>query len=135
MECAAMKRSSLIPLLAMTMVAGPLAAADNQSASADKAAFNTSCRTCHSTKEGDNRLGPSLSSIIGAKAGTRQGYPNYSAAMKGSGITWDEQTLDKFIANPDSVVPNNNMKPFGGVPDANVRKKIIDALKSGAGEG
>ena len=30
--------------------------------------FNNSCRTCHSTKEGDNRLGPHLEKIIGRKA-------------------------------------------------------------------
>lgn len=102
---------------------------------ADQAAFNSNCRQCHSAKEGDNRLGPSLAGIVGAKAGTRQGYPNYSQAMKSSGVTWDEATLDKFIANPESVVPNNNMKPFGGVPDPAVRKKIIEGLKSGDGEG
>jgi cytochrome c len=99
---------------------------------ADQAAFNTHCRTCHSAKPGDNRLGPSLAGIVGAKAGTRQGYANYSQAMKSSGITWDEDTLDKFIANTESVVPNNNMKPFAGVPDPAVRKKIIEGLKSGA---
>jgi cytochrome c len=117
--------------LVASALAGPLASAADapQTASADKAAFNNNCRTCHSPKEGDNRLGPSLGEIIGAKAGTRPGYPNYSQALKSSGITWDEQTLDRFIANPDEVIPNNNMKPFKGVPDANVRKKIIASLK------
>ena len=97
------------------------------------AAFNNNCRTCHSTKEGDNRLGPSLSHIVGSKAAARSGYANYSQAMKTAGITWDEQTLDRFIANPESVVPNNNMKPFKGVPDAAVRKAIIEYLKAGSG--
>jgi hypothetical protein len=32
--------------------------------------FNNLCRTCHSTKEGDNRLGPHLHRIIGRKAVT-----------------------------------------------------------------
>jgi cytochrome c len=98
-----------------------------------QAAFNNNCRTCHSTKEGDNRLGPSLSHIVGAKAAAQSGYANYSEAMKTAGITWDEQTLDRFIANPESVVPNNNMKPFKGVPDAAVRKAIIEYLKAGSG--
>jgi cytochrome c len=104
-------------------------------AGAQDAAYNNHCRTCHSAKEGDNRLGPSLGDIVGAKAGTRPGYAAYSEAMKSSGITWDEQTLDRFIANPDEVVPNNNMKPFKGVPDAAVRKKIIAALKGPSGQG
>ena len=69
-----------------------------------EATFNTLCRTCHSTKEGDNRLGPSLYQIYGAKAGASQGYGNYSQGLTSSGITWDEATLDRFIANPDEVV-------------------------------
>ena len=32
--------------------------------------FNNACRTCHTTKEGDNRLGPNLHNIIGRKAGS-----------------------------------------------------------------
>ena len=93
-------------------------------------AFNNNCRTCHSAKEGDNRLGPSLNKVIGRKAGAAPGYSNYSQSLKNSGITWDEATLDKFIANPDAVVPNNNMKPFKGVSDEAVRAKIIAFLKS-----
>ena len=95
-----------------------------------EATFNTLCRTCHSTKEGDNRLGPSLYQIYGAKAGSAQGYDKYSQGLTSSGITWDEATLDRFIANPDEVVANNNMKPYKGTSDAAVRKKIIEFLKS-----
>jgi cytochrome c len=114
----------------------PLAGAQNDDGASstggsgsDKAAFNNHCRTCHSPREGDNRLGPSLGNIVGAKAGTQPGYANYSAAMKSSGIVWDETTLDKFIADPDAVIPNNNMKPFKGVTDPAVRKRIIEAMR------
>ncbi len=92
-------------------------------------AFNNNCRTCHSWREGDNRLGPNLHGIIGRKAGAAQGFA-YSSAVKSSGITWDEASLDKFIENPNGFMPNNNMKPFTGVGDAATRKKIIDFLKS-----
>jgi cytochrome c len=118
--------------LIVCLLAAPALGADAD-VSAGKAAFNNNCRTCHSPKPGDNRLGPALGGIVGAKAGTRPGYGNYSQAMKSSGVTWDEQTLDRFIANPEEVVPNNNMKPFKGVADANVRKSIIAALKAEAG--
>jgi cytochrome c len=67
---------------------------------------------------------------VGRKSGSLQGYNNYSQSMKQANITWDEATLDKFITNPDSVVQNNNMKPFGGVADADTRKAIIEFLKS-----
>jgi cytochrome c len=93
-------------------------------------AFNTHCRTCHSTKEGDNRLGPSLHNIYGSKAGASAGYSNYSQGLASSGITWDEANLNRFIENPDQVVASNNMKPYKGIGDEAVRKQIIEFLKS-----
>ena len=94
-----------------------------------EAAFNNACRTCHSTKPDDNRLGPHLNGIIGRKAGAAEGYA-YSAAMKGAGLTWDEATLDKFMANPDAVVQGNNMKPYTGIQDAAQRKAIVEFLNT-----
>lgn len=93
------------------------------------AAFNNHCRTCHSVKEGDNRLGPSLHNIHGAKAGSSSTYASYSQGLKSSDVVWDDATLDKFIENPDQVVPNNNMKPYKGIGDAAVRKQIVDFLR------
>lgn len=91
-------------------------------------AFNNACRTCHSLKAGDNRLGPSLHGIIGAKAGQSTGYA-YSQRLRQSGVTWDEATLRRWIENPEAVIPNNNMKPYSGLADAAVRKKIVEFLK------
>src|SRR5262249_31530602 len=45
--------------------------------------FNNACRTCHTTTEGDTRLGPTLHNIIGRKAGSLPNY-GYSSAMKGA---------------------------------------------------
>ena len=95
--------------------------------------FNNACRTCHSMKEGDNRLGPSLAGVVGRKAGTLPSY-QYSSSMQSSGVTWDAATLDKFIANPDEVVGGNKMKPFTGIADACQRKEIIGLLKSISGK-
>lgn len=92
-------------------------------------AFNNRCRTCHSVREGDNRMGPSLHGIVGAKAGSSKGA-TYSQALQSSGIVWDEAKLDAFIENPDAVVPGNNMKPYGGLPNPEERKQIIEYLKS-----
>jgi cytochrome c len=118
-----------LPLLNVTPVARaqapePAAADDGQ------AAFNNACRTCHTSKAGDNRLGPSLAGIVGRKAGQQSGFA-YSASMKNSGVTWDIKTLDAFIANPDSVVAGNAMKPFTGISDAAVRAQIIKSLGGG----
>jgi cytochrome c len=93
--------------------------------------FNNACRTCHTTREGDNRQGPHLSRIIGRKAGSLPGY-GYSSAMKEAGLVWDADKLDRFIANPDAVVSANSMKPFSGLASADDRAKIIAFLQSGA---
>lgn len=87
-------------------------------------AFNNACRTCHIMREGDNRLGPNLHKVIGRKAGSLPEYA-FSSAMKEAGFVWDEEKLDRFMANPDEVVPGNNMKPYGGLSSSEDRKKII----------
>jgi cytochrome c len=114
---------------ALTLSASLAGAAFAADATSGEQLFNNHCRTCHSWKEGDNRLGPSLHHVVGRKAGSLQGFA-YSQSMKHANLTWDENTLDTFIANPDGVVQNNNMKPFNGITDAATRKQIIEFLKS-----
>ena len=94
--------------------------------------FNNVCRTCHMINEGDNRLGPSLHKIIGRKAGSLSNY-SYSTAMKGADLVWDRAALDRFISNPDQVVPGNNMKPFSGLSSAEERAEIITFLEANGG--
>ena len=91
-------------------------------------AFNNACRTCHIVREGDNRLGPNLYKIVGRKAGSLPDYARFSSAMKEAGFVWDEAKLDRFIANPDEVVPGNSMKPYGGLSSSDDRKKIVAYL-------
>ena len=94
-------------------------------------AFNNACRTCHTIKEGDNRLGPNLNNIVGRKAGSLANY-GYSSAMKNADFVWDKEKLDRFIAKPDEVVPGNSMKPYGGLASAEDRGKVIAFLASPA---
>jgi cytochrome c len=101
----------------------------SQDADAGKLAFNNACRTCHSLKEGDNRLGPNLYKVLGRKAGSLPNY-GYSSAMKNADLIWDRTKLDRFIENPDAVVPGNNMKPYGGLASADVRAEVIVFLES-----
>jgi len=121
--------------VAITLLAVPATA---QEKAADKTEagqllFNNACRTCHSMKDGDNRLGPHLHGIIGRKAGSLANY-GYSGAMKDAGVVWDKGTLDRFIANPDQVVSGNNMKPYGGLASADDRTKIIGYLEQSGGK-
>jgi cytochrome c len=91
--------------------------------------FNNACRTCHTTKEGDNRLGPNLHNIIGRKVGSLPNF-GYSSAMKGADFVWDTGKLDSSIVKPDEVVPGNNMKPYGELASAEDRTKLIAFLQS-----
>jgi nitrite reductase (NO-forming) len=87
------------------------------------------CQACHSMEPGKNMLGPSLSGIIGRKAGTEAGY-NYSPAMKSAGIVWSQDTLDKYLADPAKVVPGNKM-PFPGLKTDHDRADVIAYLAGG----
>jgi len=85
------------------------------------------CKGCHSLDPGKNGIGPSLHGVFGRKAGTEAGY-NYSPAMKNSGVSWDDDTLFKYLANPKAFVPGDKM-PFPGLPDAQKRSDVIAYLK------
>ena len=73
--------------------------------------------------------GVSLGVGIRVLSGERTGYA-YSDAMKKSGVTWDEATLDRFIESPDAVVGGNNMKPYTGMTSQEDRAAIIAFLKA-----
>lgn len=91
------------------------------------AAFNQ-CKACHKVEAGKNAIGPSLFGIFGTKAGSVAGY-QYSPAMKTSGLTWDDATLSKYLANPKSVVPGTKMV-FAGVKNPDDVNAIIAYLKT-----
>jgi cytochrome c len=93
--------------------------------------FNNACRTCHTLRAGDNRLGPNLYRIIGRKAGTLPDY-GYSSAMNSGDLVWDKSALDRFMADPDQVVPGHSMKPYGGIASPEERARIIDYLEESA---
>ncbi len=87
------------------------------------------CKTCHSTEEGKNGIGPSLAGIVGRKSGTAPGY-NYSAAMVDAGIIWTPENLDGHLKKPTSIIPGNKMESLfpGGVPEQADRDAIIKFL-------
>ena len=119
-------------MIVLALAATPLSAVSAADESLE-ITFNDHCRECHSFVKDDNRLGPTLYGVIGRKAGTQTGY-RFTQSLKDSGVTWDEATLDKFIANPDQVVGGNNMKPFTGIAAADQRTAIIAFLKSISGK-
>ena len=121
----------VVALANIVLLSSPSLSQDRQGAdvASGQLAFNNACRTCHSVKEGDNRLGPNLYKIIGRKAGSLANY-GYSAAMKDADFVWDKGKLDQFITDPDAVVRDNRMKPYGGLASADTRAKVIAYLES-----
>ena len=118
---------AILPAIVTWILPGAPALA--QDGDAGQMAFNNACRTCHTVREGDNRLGPSLYGVIGRKAGSVPGFNNYSESMKKADLVWDKNNLDRFVANPDQVVAGNNMKPYGGIASAEQRGKIVEFLE------
>ena len=83
------------------------------------------CRLCHSIEH--DLVGPRHLGLFGRKAGSIVGYP-YSSAMKSSGITWSEDTLNQFLSGPQAFVPGTRMT-FTGLPNEQDRADVIAYLK------
>ena len=73
------------------------------------------CKVCHSLEAGKNMVGPSLHGLIGRRAGTVPGYA-YSPAMKNANVTWNDDTLSRYLSDPKAFIPGDKM-PFAGIKD------------------
>lgn len=89
--------------------------------------YKTMCISCHSINY--NGVGPAHKGLIGKKAGSRADYM-YSPAVKASSIVWADKTLDKWLANPEKLIPGQKMGFM--VPAAKDRADLIAYLKKEA---
>ena len=106
----------------------PKAAPSVAAVAATKPPIFAVCSACHSEDPGDNGIGPSLAGVFGAKAG-HVGSFDYSDAMESSGLTWNEATLNRYLENPQGVVPGTSMS-YNGLKNAQQRKAVVDYLKT-----
>lgn len=83
------------------------------------------CGACHSPDE--NRVGPMHKGVVGRKAGTVPDF-DYSPELKASGITWTEANLEKWLTDPDTMVPGNKMGFH--LEDPQERADVIAYLKT-----
>ena len=116
----------LIMLAFAGMLFVPLTAHAQGDAAAGEKTFEH-CAACHSNKPGENKLGPSLAGVFGRQSGTVPGY-NYSSAMKGLKVTWDEKTLDEYLQGPGKMV--RGVKMVYSVPNEKDRQDVIAYLKT-----
>lgn len=113
----------LTALLLLLSVAAP-SGADAQQPDGERL-FRQRCASCHTLQEGQNRVGPHLSGVAGRTAGQVDGA-RYSEALRRSGTVWDNQALDRFLANPRQAVPGTTMTV--AVPNASERLAIVSFL-------
>ena len=87
------------------------------------------CAACHSVVPGEHMTGPSLAKIWEKKAGSVDGFSRYSEALKRADVVWTEATLDRWLVNPEKLLPGTSMT-FSGIKEANDRQDLIAYLKA-----
>jgi cytochrome c len=93
-----------------------------------KLVFERRCSGCHALDA--DREGPQLRTVYGRKAGSVAGF-QYSANLVRSGLTWNPDTLDRWLTDPDAMVPGNNMSFV--TPKSIDRRDLIAYLQQAAG--
>jgi cytochrome c len=88
-------------------------------------AYEARCGGCHSVEA--DRIGPRHAGIVGRRAGSVAGFA-YSEALRKSGITWDAALLDRWLTDPEALVPGQRMGYRLG--DAQVRADIVAYLST-----
>lgn len=87
------------------------------------ATIYATCQGCHSLDEDD--VGPKHRGVVGRHAGTVEGYA-YSPALKGAGLIWTAAALDRWLENPQGLVPGAKM--FFALKNAQDRADVIAYL-------
>lgn len=87
------------------------------------------CASCHDiSTSASPKTGPNLRGVIGRKAGSLPGF-SYSQAMKRHSFVWDEPMLQRWLVNPNTVVPGTAMA-FEGLRRKSDRDAVIAYLAS-----
>jgi len=121
---------SLSTLAILLCLAAPAFAEGD--AVAGKAVFKK-CAPCHSVEK-VNRVGPTLSGIIGRPVATIEDY-NYSPAMRAfgeDGKVWSEAQIAEYLMSPKAMVPGTRMT-FAGLKKIEDIANLIAYLKAPAG--
>lgn len=129
---------SVKPLLVVGFIVAALATplpgaaghAEEGNAARGERAFQR-CFACHSIDpdEPAKLQGPNLSKLLGRPAAQLPGFA-YSQAMRNkavAGLIWDAATLDRYLADPDSVVAGTAMS-VPPVRDAQERADLVAYL-------
>jgi cytochrome c len=111
------------PAAALGMLLVALSAQSAGDAARGRAAYEARCGACHSPQA--DRVGPRHAGVLGRRAGSVDGY-DYSPALKASRLVWDAASLERWLADPESVIPGQRMGYR--LDDAAVRADIVAYL-------
>jgi len=95
-----------------------------QNSAHGKELFEKRCVGCHALDS--EKEAPRLRGVYGRTSGSVPSF-TYSDALKKAQIKWDDESLDKWLTDPEKLVPNNDMAFHLG--SAEERRQIIAYLK------
>jgi len=111
-------------LAAAGLIAAALPSFAAGDATAGRTLYQTRCSACHSLDF--NGVGPAHRGVFGRMAAQAPGFA-YSDALKSSHLVWNEESLDRWLADPEKVAPGQRMGV--NVPQAQERADLIAYLK------
>lgn len=107
-----------------------LAAAFQPPAQSEGARLYRQCFACHALEPGRHTpAGPSLAGIVGRPIAGQRGF-DYSPALRRFAQrerVWTPALLDRFLADPEGLVPGTEMGLIG-MRDSRQRRTLIDWL-------
>lgn len=112
--------------LAALAATQPAHAADAQRG---RSLYESRCFACHSVDA--NRIGPLHQGVFGRRAGGVAGY-DYSPALRNARIVWDEANLERWLADPEKLIPGQRMGYR--VEEAADRADIVAYLRQVSGK-
>ena len=117
------------PLTGRAAGSGAMVGYQTGDADRGKQLFEKRCTGCHSLDQ--DKEGPRLRNVYGRTAGSISTF-KYSDALKSAHVTWNDVSLDKWLTDTESLIPDNDMSFH--VPKADERADIIRFLKVSSGK-
>jgi cytochrome c len=89
--------------------------------------LSLACQVCHSLSPEENiPIAPNLGGVFGRRAATLPGFA-YSDALRAADVVWSAETLDAWLAAPDTFVAGTTMV-FAGYGSTSDRRDLIAYL-------
>jgi cytochrome c len=93
------------------------------------------CYSCHALERGGAKLdGPALDGIVGRRVAAEASF-DYSPALRRFArrhLRWTPHLLDRYVADPEALVPGTSMN-FHGIADPAERRALISYLQRDGG--